>query len=298
MPALIVDIRRNSLDDGPGIRSTVFFKGCVLNCVWCQNPETLSSKRELQHHSGNCIGCGTCVESCPNQAVTRDGDARLHDRSRCQLCGTCVESCPAGAVRFVGREYAVDELVADLVMDEPFYRNSGGGVTFSGGEPTIHTDYVAEVARQLRTRGIHTLLQTCGLYKAEAVEEKLLPHIDAIFFDTKIADAARHAQFTGVDNSIILANLSRLAGFARDRVLARVPLIPGITDTDENLNGIADIVTGLGFDRIGLLPYNPLWISKRAELGMELAYRHEQFMPEEELERCRAIMTARGLEVV
>lgn len=298
MPALVVDIRRNSLDDGPGIRSTVFFKGCVLNCVWCQNPETLSPKRELQHHAGNCIGCWTCVEICPNQAVAREGDVRRYDRDRCELCGTCVESCPGGAVRFVGREYAVDELVAALLKDEPFYRNSGGGVTFSGGEPTIHTDFVAEVARELQARGVHTLLQTCGLYKTAAVEERLLPHIDTIYFDTKIADAASHARYTGVDNTVILSNLTRLAERSRQRVLPRVPLIPGITDTEANLNGIADILIERGFEKVALLPYNPLWISKREEMGLEFSYRHDKFMPEEEVARCRAIMTGRGLEVV
>jgi len=298
VPALIVDIRRNSLDDGPGIRSTVFFKGCVLDCVWCQNPETLSPKREVQHHAGACIACGTCIENCPNQALSLEGDLRRYDRERCQLCGTCVDNCPAGAVRFVGQEYSVDELVAALVKDEPFYRNSGGGVTFSGGEPTIHTDFVAEVAQKLQERGIHTLLQTCGLYKAAAVEEKLLPHIDTIYIDTKIADPERHARYTGVDNAVILSNLSRLAEIARGRVLPRVPLIPGITDTDDNLNGVADILLERGFGKVGLLPYNPLWISKRQELGMEFAYRHDKFMPEEEIARCRAIMTGRGLEVV
>jgi pyruvate formate lyase activating enzyme len=298
VPALIVDIRRNSLDDGPGIRSTVFFKGCVLNCVWCQNPETLSPKREIQHHAGNCVACGTCVELCPNQAATLDGDLRRYDRDRCQLCGTCVENCPADAVRFVGREYSVEELVEDLLKDEPFYRNSGGGVTFSGGEPTIHTEFVAEVAERLQSRSVHTLLQTCGLYKAELVEERLLPHIDTIYFDTKIADASRHAEYAGVENSRILSNLARLADFARDRVLPRVPLIPGITDTDDNLAGIADILTDLGFTEVGLLPYNPLWISKRAELGLDFAYQHDKFMPEEEVARCREVMTSRGLAVV
>jgi pyruvate formate lyase activating enzyme len=298
VPTLIVDIRRNSLDDGPGIRSTVFFKGCVLSCVWCQNPETLSPKREIQHHAGNCIACGTCVDNCPHGALTLVAGAREYDRERCQLCGTCVENCPAGAVRFVGREVSVDELVAELVKDEPFYRNSGGGVTFSGGEPTIHTDYVAEVAEKLQNRGVHTLLQTCGLYKTAAVEDKLLPHIDTIYFDTKIADPERHARYTGVSNEAILANLARLADFARERVLPRVPLVPGITDTDDNLAGIAEIVTGFGFGKIALLPYNPLWISKRAELGMDFAYRHEEFMPEEEVTRCRAVMKRRGLEVL
>jgi pyruvate formate lyase activating enzyme len=297
LPPLIVDIRRNSLDDGPGVRSTVFFKGCVLDCVWCQNPETISAKLELQYNAQNCLGCGECADACPNQALEFT-DKRIHDRERCLLCVTCVDTCPAGAVRAIGREYGVGELVTRLMRDEPFYRHSGGGVTFSGGEPTIHLDFVAQVAAELQAKGVHTLLQTCGLYKASAVEERLLPHIDMVYFDTKIGDSARHRKYCGVDNEIILANLARLAESRPDGVLPRVPLIPTITDGDANLAAIATILTELGFTKVALLAYNPLWTQKRAELGLDFKYKHDKFMSDDEIARCHRVMTERGLEVV
>jgi pyruvate formate lyase activating enzyme len=295
---LVADIRRNALDDGPGIRSVVFFKGCVLVCAWCQNPETLSARRELQRRSAACLGCEACSAACERGAVRFDGRERRHDESLCELCGDCVQACPAGALRVVGTAYCVDELVTELARDEPFFRNSGGGVTLSGGEATLHLDYVAELAAKLRARAIHVLLETCGMYPAVPFEQRLLPNLDAVWFDLKLADPAEHKRHTGRDNAIILDNLARLVAIAPEKVLPRVPLVPGVTDGEDNLRAIAERVRALGFESLALLPYNPLWIGKRADLGLDLVYAHDRFMTRDEVERCRQVVKRAGVEPV
>ena len=297
MPPLIADIHRNALDDGPGIRSTVFFKGCPLSCVWCQNPETLDPGVQLQRRSAACIACGRCGRRCPRGAVELSGETRRHHGDRCELCGQCVDVCPPGALRLVGRSLSANELARELLRDEPFFRNSGGGVTFSGGEPTLHLDFITELARLLADRGVKVLLETCGLYRAEHFAA-LLPLLEQVYFDVKLVDAGAHRRHTGRGNRIILANLRRLAAEAPDRLLPRVPLVPGITDTEENLRGVARLLTGMGLTLVALLPYNPLWIPKRRELMEDLPYGHDQFMPAERLEVCRQWVEEEGVGIV
>ncbi len=294
---LIADIHRNALDDGPGIRSTVFFMGCPLACVWCQNPETLDASVQLQRRAAACIACGRCGPACPRGAVELSGEKRRHHGERCELCGKCVEVCPPGALRLVGRSLSVEELARELLRDEPFFRSSGGGVTLSGGEPTMHMDFIVELAGLLRDRDVGVLLETCGLYRAEHFAP-LLPLLEQIYYDVKLADPDAHRRHTGRGNRIILANLRRLADQAPDRVLPRVPLVPGITDTEENLRAVARLLADMGLEQVALLPYNPLWIPKRQELLPDLPYGHDQFMSAEELEACRGWVEEEGLAVV
>jgi pyruvate formate lyase activating enzyme len=298
--ALIADIRRNALDDGPGIRSTVFFKGCPLRCVWCQNPETLSRRPQLQRRGDVCLACGSCAERCEQGAVRLEAGERLHDAARCRVCGSCVEVCPPGALRVVGTHYTAQRLVQLLLEDEPFYRNSGGGVTFSGGEPTLHLDYLVRVSRSLKEHGVNLLLETCGHYRGPAFEA-LLPLLDTIYFDVKLADPALHEQYTGRDNRRILDNLKRLADEpgVRARVLPRVPLVPGITDTPDNLATVGRTLRRLGFERVALLPYNPLWPQKRSELGLDRSsYNHPGFMQPAQVAACQRLVADLGLETV
>ena len=295
-PALVVDIKRNSLDDGPGIRSVVFFKGCPLSCVWCQNPESLSPLAQLQRLSGPCLACGACRRACPREVArpVAEGEAA----GGCKLCGACVEACPAGARRIAGTPYEREALVALLKRDAPFYAHSGGGVTLSGGEPTLHMRYVGALARRLKEEGIAVLLETCGVFGWKGFARHLLPHLDTIYFDLKLADAGRHRRYTGLDNGVILANLERLVASGFPDLMPRLPLIPGITDTSENLQGVAAIMGLLKLGRMALLPYNPLWLDKGRALGLELAYAHDSFMAAEEVARCREFMKQAGIEII
>lgn len=292
----IVDVRRNSLDDGPGIRSVVFFKGCPLRCVWCQNPETLSPKPQIQREPERCTECGACLEACPEKVARPAGDREQVDK--CQRCGACVDACLANGRRIAGKQWPVDELVKFLLRDEPFYRRSGGGVTFSGGEPAVNPRYSGAVAKELKARGVHVLLETSGQFAWKAFSKELLPHLSTIYFDLKIADDEAHLRSTGRSNTRIHENLCNLVESNSVEVLPRVPLVPGITDTSENLESIASTIADLGLERVALLSYNPLWLTKRKALGLTVDYSHDQWMPSEEVDRCRQIFLDSGLDVI
>ncbi len=294
---LITDVKRNSLDDGPGIRSVVFFKGCPLRCVWCQNPETLSTRAEIQRSATLCTHCEACLTTCPVHVARPGTDAE--DAHRCQRCGRCVQTCDPGARRLVGTPADVEDLARQLRRDAPFYRRSGGGVTLSGGEPTLHAELAGQLAARLAEASIPVLLQTCGLFGWSTVQRHLLPHVTTVYFDFKLADDTRHREATGHSNGRILENLRRLAE-ADLELLVRVPLVPGLTDDDANLTAIARHVRGLGLSRLALLPYNPLWIPKRQGLAAghrALPYQHDRWMSDEEVAHCRTLVVSEGLEV-
>ncbi len=284
---LIVDVRHNSLDDGPGVRTTVFFKGCPLACVWCHNPEAISPAPEIAFLEKDCIACGECQPVCEPRALGA-GPSVAFDRSRCNLCGACVDACPTGALKRVGRYWEVDELVADLLRDEPFYRNSGGGVTLSGGEATMFPRYVEVLLRLLHEEGVHTLIETCGLFRLETFCERLLPHLDQVYYDVKFVDAVLHRRHTGRPNGVILANLEALANLAPGRVLPRVPLVPGLTTEMDNLRAIGLFLRRLGFAEARLLPYNPLWSEKATSVGRDSGYCHKGWLSREEQAACES----------
>ncbi len=263
MIPLVSAIKRGSTEDGPGIRTVVFFKGCVLRCDFCHNPQTQQVGQELLLSPMRCVGCGACVEACDTGAIT--APATL-DRRRCTLCGACVEACPSGAFSFAGKEYGLDELTAELLKDRPFYERSGGGVTLSGGEATMFFEFVGKLAAGLRREGVSCWLQTCGLFDQGDFERRILPFLEGVFFDVKFASDEKHRRHTGRSNRKILENLEWLLDKSVE-VVVRCPLVPGENDGDDDLIELADVLSDIGVHSVTLLPYNPLGADMAKALG-------------------------------
>ncbi|MDP2107141.1 MAG: glycyl-radical enzyme activating protein, partial [Desulfobulbaceae bacterium] len=264
---LIFNIHRLAMDDGPGLRSTVFFKGCPLSCDWCHNPEAMKTGAEVAFFPKLCLGCGACEKACPEGAIEPERAERLI-RARCTGCGRCAEVCPSTALRLVGIYYPVQDLVSLLLRDRIYYQVSGGGVTFSGGEPTLHLDYLETVLATLRSEGIHAAIQTCGYFPVEAFVERILPLVDLVFFDLKLYNPEDHARLTGRDNSMIFDSFTRLTLEAREKIIPRIPLVPGRTATRDNLQALASFVNDHGYGRCDLKTYNPGGLGKRLVIGM------------------------------
>lgn len=288
--ALLTELKGNSLDDGPGIRSVVFFKGCPLACVWCHNPETKRIGAELSFDAKRCLGALACIGVCDRNALDRARDGFV-DREACDVCGRCVDACPSGAFEIVGRPFDVDQIVDTISRYQPFYAASGGGVTLSGGEPMIFPDEAGELLRRLKERGIHTLLETCGLFSMQRYTALAEPYLDQVYMDIKILDEADHLKWCGTSNRTILDNFRTLIARARAGgvpVLARVPLVPDITATDANLAAIAGFLRDAGAEEVSLLQYNPLWIEKSSKIGARAEVDRTTWMTAEEVARCRA----------
>ena len=300
---LILEIRGNSLDDGPGIRSVIFFKGCPLSCAWCHNPEGKRVVQEIAFDANECVGCDTCLNLCPEIALSRDNRYFI-DRTRCSLCFRCADACPSGALSRVGREMKVGEIVDVVMKDKPFYDTSGGGVTLSGGEPALFMDFTAELLSYLKARDVNTLLETCGSFDMRKFQSALLPHLDTVYFDIKLINDNAHRRYTGASNERILDNFKKLVDITRGSsvmVLPRTPLIPGISDTDGNMEGIASFLAGLGIRKAALISYNPLWHAKADKIGVDDPFHQEKSMTTwidpARLKRCRDPFINAGIDL-
>ena len=286
-------LQRLSTEDGPGIRTTVFLKGCLLRCEWCHNPESLSLKPEVQRIETNCLRCGACIKACPQRCLQADDDNFVWlDRERCDACGACVIACPSGAWEMLGTLVDADSLSAELIKDQSFFRTSEGGVTLSGGEPAIQADFCAALAVRLREVGIHIALDTCGMTSWRNLE-KILPFVDMVLYDLKEINPRRHKDFTGQMNEVILQNLLALREYIDNQapnlhLWVRTPLIPGATAAQENLLGIGNFLAGhLGgmVERWELCTFNNLCQDKYRRLGLEWTYRQTPLIAQNELDQ-------------
>lgn len=292
----VFDIRRYSIQDGPGIRTTVFFKGCPLSCTWCHNPESQRSEPELIFRENRCIRCGSCVAACPQGAASWQSGGPWTDAQKCTCCGVCLEACPAEARELAGKSMNTAEVMAAVLRDIPFYDESGGGVTFSGGEPLNQVDFLRELLSACHARGIHTALDTCGFAPWETLDS-VRRDVDLFLYDLKLMDSGDHLLFTGVDNRIILENLQKLAS-AGHKLRIRVPLIPEITAVKENLEQMAAFVRDLpGRPPVDLLPYHAAAEQKYIRLGRAYQLADARALAADQIEAAASLMRSFGLDV-
>jgi pyruvate formate lyase activating enzyme len=252
---LVFDIRKRSLHDGPGMRTTVLLKGCPMSCAWCVNPEGQSAAQEILFYAERCTRCGKCIEVCQVNAVTESDGIYCTDHQHCTMCERCIDVCQSQAREISGVEMTSDEVMALILEEMPTYLESCGGVTFSGGEPMAQRPFVMELLQECRRHGIHTALDTCGFTSWEALDS-VRSLVDVFLYDVKLVDEAEHIRYTGVSNHTILENLERLARYDH-KIILRVPLIPGITDTRANLRQIGELAARLpAISRVDLLPFH------------------------------------------
>lgn len=263
--SLVLSVQKFSVHDGPGIRTTVFFKGCPLRCTWCHNPESQNFTADLLTDNEKCTGCGLCAAHCPNRAIRISHAVQETDRNRCLRCGECMDYCRNNARELAGYKASASELLAEVRQDQVFYEQSGGGVTFSGGEPLCHIDALEPLAAECRRQGLHVTLDTCGHVPQEAFR-RILPHTDLFLYDLKHMDPELHRFHTGYDNRLILKNLSYLSA-AGAALFLRLPLIEGINSDPDNIGAVLRFIKTLHIRQVNLLPYHNTGSSKYAKLG-------------------------------
>jgi len=294
---IIFDIRKYSVHDGPGIRTTVFLKGCPLRCLWCHNPEGLEPFIEVTVREDRCIRCGSCLETCKQGAIMQTDNTPLTDKSLCIRCGECAAVCYAEARETVGREMTVDQVIAEIEADYIFYTESGGGVTLSGGEPLLQPRFVYTLLTVCKQKGIHTSIDTCG-YALWDDLKIIAEHTDLVLYDLKIMDDKKHREYTGVSNDIILRNLRELSRLGLEIVI-RVPLIPGINDDNDNIRSIGSFAASLhGAHAIELLPYHKLGIHKYPRFSKQLQLSGIQSPGPERIAEISDMLTISGLTVM
>lgn len=296
MKTLITDIQRFSLNDGSGIRTTVFFKGCNMRCSWCHNPETLSREKQLMFYETKCIGCGKCFTVCPEGAHKIVEGKHIIDRQLCTSCGKCAESCYAQALAMCGKEMSIEEIMREVRQDKAYYSNSNGGVTLSGGEVLCHASFAKELAEECHKEGIHVAVETNLSIPLEYVEE-LFELVDMVMCDVKIFDNQKHEQYTGISNSVVLDNLKKLDEM-NIPFIVRTPLIPGVTDSETNIEAIAEYICQFkNLSRYELLNFNPLGEAKYKGLAMENQFEKERPLHSDQYEKLKKIAEAKGVVV-
>ena len=280
----IFDIQRFSVHDGPGIRTTVFLKGCPLNCIWCHNPESQRTTDNLAFYESKCVKCGACIEVCPNSVHIINGEKHALDRHGCLSCGKCVEACSYGALEIYGKRETVESIISEVARDKTFYKNSGGGMTVSGGEPLMQGDFLVALLKSAKDEGIHTCIETSG-FGSEKVVRSVAEYTDIFLFDVKATNDEKHKKLTGVPFSPIKKNLLLLDSLGKNIVL-RCPLVPGINTDEEHIENIAEIAVSLeNLLEINVMAYHTLGNGKYDALGMDNKMSGHDAMSKEDKEK-------------
>lgn len=295
--ALVYNIQRYSIHDGPGIRTLVFFKGCPLRCDWCSNPESQKNEKDLMIISRLCIRCGSCMEICPQEAISLLGDAFHTDRKKCLVCGKCETVCPSGARKIVGTEMKLTQVMDEVRKDQPFYRRSKGGITLGGGEPTVWADFAYDLLWLCLEEGINTAIETCGHTSWDKLK-LLVPVTHQFFYDLKCMDENTHKKYTGFSNKLILENLTKLSKLTKN-IVVRIPIIPNVNDSEKNINDTARFVKKLnGVREVELLPYHQFGVSKYNNLGRSCKLIDTPFLSDDRIDRLTAIVSSYGIKCI
>ncbi|RBP61339.1 cobalamin-independent glycerol dehydratase small subunit [Alkalibaculum bacchi] len=294
LQGLIFNIQKFSVHDGPGIRTTVFFKGCPLNCKWCANPESKDPRNRIAYNHKNCSKCKTCTQVCPNSAIEYTNDRIVINHDKCNFCLNCINNCPPHALYLEGKFYTVDELLKEVMKDEVFFTKSGGGVTLSGGEPTLQKAFIVEFLKRLQELKVHTNMETTGYIDTESFNE-IISHLDLIYFDIKHYDSTRHKLYTGVSNKLILNNLE-FAVNAGKNIVARIPVIPRFNYSVDDARKFIVLLKKHQIKQVHLLPFHNYALGKYEMMGQEYEYKDDKNLQNADLEEMLSVFLDAGFE--